>query len=200
MKYAFLALLRGRLLFPGRVAFKRKALCTLLALGVISVLISSSMSETPPKTSTPTPALDSLEKQKKAQSEFTPSINKPESYLVLARMLKAQWRLAEAEKAYAQFYHLMPGGGFVPLPPSDHPPIILSKEEIKGQDFKAAIKIRKKDVQLKPEDPDALENLAILLDFASRRKEAKKYWEKALKAETNEKWIGRIKKRLAEPD
>jgi hypothetical protein len=42
--------------------------------------------------------------------------------------------------------------------------------------------------------------LAISLDEEGKRKEARGYWERALKAEKGPEWIERIKKRLAEPD
>jgi Flp pilus assembly protein TadD len=57
----------------------------------------------------------------------------------------------------------------------------------------------RKAIRLIPSDNWALENLAALLDKQGRRKEARVYWERALKSEDKPEWIERIKKRLAEP-
>lgn len=58
----------------------------------------------------------------------------------------------------------------------------------------------RKAIRLIPSDNWPLENLAALLDKQGRRKEARVYWERALKSEDKPEWIERIKKRLAEPD
>jgi Flp pilus assembly protein TadD len=63
-----------------------------------------------------------------------------------------------------------------------------------------AIKEFRLAVRWNPDDPAALNNLASALDRMGRRKEAREFWERALKVEKKpgeKKWI---QKRLAEPD
>ena len=55
-------------------------------------------------------------------------------------------------------------------------------------------------VRLMPDDAKALEYLAITLDEKGERREARVYWERALKAEKEQVGLETIKKRLAEPD
>jgi len=58
----------------------------------------------------------------------------------------------------------------------------------------------RKAIRLMPDNNWALEELAALLDQQGKRKEARGYWERALKLEKRSEWVERIKKRLAEPD
>jgi hypothetical protein len=55
-------------------------------------------------------------------------------------------------------------------------------------------------VELNPKDADSFKGLALVLDTHNKRKEARQYWEKALKSEKAPEKIDEIKKRLAEPD
>jgi len=54
-------------------------------------------------------------------------------------------------------------------------------------------------IRLDPNHVWALENFASLLDVQSMRKEARGYWERALKVEKRPEWVEKIKKRLTEP-
>ena len=63
-----------------------------------------------------------------------------------------------------------------------------------------AIKEFRLAVRWNPDDPAALKNLASALDHMGRRKEAREFWERALKVEKKPGEKKLIKKRLAEKD
>ena len=72
----------------------------------------------------------------------------------------------------------------------------LSSKEVTDE----AVAEYRKAVQLDPAYLDALGRLAEALDAKGERKQARKYWERALKEEKSPEVAERIKKRLAEPD
>jgi Tfp pilus assembly protein PilF len=72
----------------------------------------------------------------------------------------------------------------------------LSSKEVTDE----AVAEYRKAVQLDPTFLDALVRLAEELDAKGERKQARKYWERALKEEKSPEVAERIKKRLAEPD
>ncbi len=116
-----------------------------------------------------------------------------DAHFALGRMYWKEGKYEEAEKTCRACIRLAPKnpGGYLNLA------MILMLFEGK---YEEAEKAYREVLRLKPNDINVLMGLAESLDAQKRRKEARSYWEKALKHAKTQWEIDRTKRRLAEPD
>jgi Flp pilus assembly protein TadD/TolB-like protein len=114
------------------------------------------------------------------------------SHYFLGGALQQQAKLKEAETEYREATRLIPN--------NPHAHYDLGIVLWDQGNLEEAEKELRKAVWLKEDFPIALVNLGVLLDAKNKRKEAREFWERALKYEASPERIDQINKRLAEPD
>jgi len=186
MQYASQALLRRRLFFP------------VLALGGL-LLVAGCATDGARMHYDAGNTLLKQWKLMEAEKEFREAVRKKpnfaEAHFALGSTIYEQKeRLPLVEREYREAIRLKP---YYPVAVDHLASLLWSQKK-----YDEAIQVWREAVWAKPDWLYAIESLAASLDETplKKRKEARQYWEKALKLEKNPVVIEHIKKRLAEQD